>query len=76
MHIDWAALGSVFGIALVSVVFVTGVFSVGVRGLAARTTARENGASGSSALVLAIACFLVSAAVVVYGVYLIVAKSS
>lgn len=73
MHIDWGALGSVFLIALVAVVVVTGLFAVGVRGLAIRITARENGASGTGALTAAVTCFAVCAAVVVCGVYLIVA---
>ncbi|HJQ46956.1 MAG TPA: hypothetical protein VJ870_11635 [Amycolatopsis sp.] len=62
-----------FLIALVAVVVVTGLFSVGVRGLAFRTAAREQGASGTAGLAAAVACFVVCAAVVVYGVCLIVA---
>lgn len=73
MKIDWAALGSVFVIALVAVAVVTGLFAVGVRGLAARTVAREGGGTGTAGLTTALVCFAVCAAVVVYGVYLIVA---
>ncbi|KAA9165485.1 hypothetical protein FPZ12_005260 [Amycolatopsis acidicola] len=74
MKIDWAALGSVFLISLVAVVVVTGLFAVGVRGLAARATAREGGTSGGGPFTGAIACFAVCVAVVGYGIYLIVAK--
>ncbi|HVW43726.1 MAG TPA: hypothetical protein VHC18_20495 [Amycolatopsis sp.] len=73
MKIDWVALGSVFLIALVAVVVVTGLFAVGVRGLALRTTARESGAGGTGGLTAAVVCFAVCAAIVAYGVYLIVA---
>ncbi|GAB2960623.1 hypothetical protein LWP59_05460 [Amycolatopsis acidiphila] len=73
MTIDWAALGSVFLIALVAVGVITSVFAVGVRGLAARTTARDTGASGSGGLTAAIICFAVCAAIVGYGIYLIAA---
>ncbi|HVV14463.1 hypothetical protein [Amycolatopsis sp.] len=73
MNIDWAALGSVFLIALVAVAALTSLFAVGVRGLAARTTAREGGGSGGAALSGAVVCFAVCVAVVGYGIYLIVA---
>ncbi|GHF79912.1 NAD/NADP transhydrogenase beta subunit [Amycolatopsis bartoniae] len=73
MKIDWAALGSVFLIALVAVAVLTSLFAVGVRGLAARTTAREGGTSGGSGLTTAVVCFAICVAVVGYGIYLIVA---
>jgi hypothetical protein len=71
MTIDWGALGTVFLIALVAAGVITSVFAVGVRGLAARTTARETGASGSGGLAAALICFMICAAVVGYGIYLI-----
>lgn len=74
MKIDWAALGSVFGIALVATVVLASLFAVGVRGLAARETAREGGGSGGAAgLTSAVICFVICVAVVAYGIYLIVA---
>lgn len=73
MTIDWGALGTVFLIALVAAGVIAGVFAVGVRGLAARTTARETGASGAGGLTGAVICFAVCAAVVGYGIYLIAA---
>ncbi|MTD57189.1 hypothetical protein [Amycolatopsis pithecellobii] len=73
MKIDWAALGSVFLIAIVAVGVITSVFAFGVRGLAARTTAREAGTSGASGLTTAVICFAICVSVVGYGIYLIVA---
>ncbi|GAA4546609.1 hypothetical protein [Amycolatopsis samaneae] len=73
MKIDWGALGIVFAIALGTVAVLATLFSFGVRGLAERVTAREAGRSGTAALTGAVACFAVCAAVVCYGVYLIVA---
>ncbi|WP_236795289.1 hypothetical protein [Amycolatopsis sp. GM8] len=73
MNIDWAALGSVFLIAIVAVVIITGVFAFGVRGLAARVTAREGGTSGAAGLTTAVICFAVCVAIVGYGIYLIAA---
>lgn len=74
MKIDWAALGSVFVIALVAAVVITSLFAVGVRGLAARETAREGGGNGGTAgLTSAVICFAICVAVVGYGIYLIVA---
>ncbi|OXM68996.1 MULTISPECIES: hypothetical protein [Amycolatopsis] len=72
MHIDWAALGSVFVTALAAVAVVTGLFAVGVRAVAARADARESGASGTAGAVTAGVCFAACAAVVLYGIYLIV----
>ncbi|GAB3565398.1 hypothetical protein GCM10027445_10770 [Amycolatopsis endophytica] len=73
MEIDWASLGSVFVVALAAVAVVTGLFAVGVRGVAARADARENGGTGTAGAVTAGTCFVVCAAVVGYGIYLIVA---
>ncbi len=73
MNIDWGALGLVSVIALVSVVVLAGLFSFGVVGLSQREAARESGASGAGSLVGSVVCFAVCAAIVVYGVYLIVA---
>ncbi len=72
MHIDWGALGIVFVIALGSVVVLTGLFSFGVIGLSQREAAREAGTNGSGPLAGAVICFALCAAIVLYGVYLIV----
>ena len=73
MNIDWGALGIVFVIALGSVAVLASLFSFGVRGLSQRALARESGGTGTAALTGSVACFTVCAAVVAYGIYLIVA---
>ncbi|GAA3544890.1 hypothetical protein GCM10022222_30720 [Amycolatopsis ultiminotia] len=73
MDIDWGALGTVFVVALVAAVVLTVLFAYGVRGLSERAIAREQGGSGVVQFTGSIVCFVVSAAVVAYGIYLIVA---
>ncbi|WP_410572126.1 hypothetical protein [Amycolatopsis sp. cmx-4-61] len=73
MHIDWGSLGLVFVVALAAVVVLTSLFSVGVVGLSQRDSAREAGGSGSGPLAGAVLCFALCAAIVGYGIYLIVA---
>ncbi|WP_413810248.1 hypothetical protein [Streptomyces sp. OE57] len=82
MSIDWAALGQVFGISLAVTVAMVGVFTLGIVGTSrkaapeqGRTAAVPGGTVGASPLARtgAYACFAVCAAVVVYGIYLIVA---
>ncbi|MGW2813146.1 hypothetical protein [Streptomyces sp. NPDC001415] len=73
MHIDWAALGSVFGVSLAVTVGLVGLFTLGIVGL----TKREAAASGTGNVAMArtgaYACFAACAAAVAYGIYLIVA---
>ncbi|CAL9297147.1 hypothetical protein ABZ568_08475 [Streptomyces olindensis] len=73
MHLDWTALGQVTAVSLGVTVAVVVVFALGVLGLARLEGAREH-PGGSSALGLgqAALCFLACAAVVAYGIYLIV----
>jgi len=73
MHLDWTALGEVTGVSIGVTVAVVVVFALGVLGLAQVETARERD-GGAHALNFAQAglCFLACAAVVVYGIYLIV----
>ncbi|MGW6735968.1 hypothetical protein [Streptomyces sp. NPDC055013] len=73
MSLDWTALGQVAAVSLAVTVAVVGVFALGVLGLARHEGAREEG-GGTSAPSLAQAglCFVACAAVVVYGIYLIV----
>ncbi|MEU1020102.1 hypothetical protein ABZ383_32200 [Streptomyces sp. NPDC005900] len=75
MHIDWAALGSVFGVSLAVTVALVGLFTLGVVGLSKQETAAAAPAGGSAALARtgAYACFALCAAAVAYGIYLIVA---
>jgi hypothetical protein len=76
MSIDWAALGQVFGISLAVTVGVVGVFTLGIMGTSHTPEAQPQGASGGASPVArtgAYACFALCAAVVAYGIYLIVA---
>ncbi|WP_103348218.1 hypothetical protein [Amycolatopsis sp. CA-128772] len=73
MHINWSSLGLVFVVALASVVVLTGLFSFGVVGLSQRDSARATGGSGTGPLAGAVICFALCAAIVGYGIYLIVA---
>ncbi|WP_369037610.1 hypothetical protein [Streptomyces adonidis] len=73
MNLDWSALGQVAAVSLGVTVAVVVVFAVGVLGLARVEGAREND-GGTHALGFAQAglCFVACAAVVAYGIYLIV----
>ncbi|MFF5568774.1 hypothetical protein ACFY7Z_11235 [Streptomyces sp. NPDC012623] len=84
MNIDWAALGSVFGVSLVTTVALVGLFTLGIVALArperqpAESGARGAGpgATGSAVAVRtagACVCFALCLAAVAYGIYLIVA---
>ncbi|MEV4148101.1 hypothetical protein AB0J40_30850 [Amycolatopsis sp. NPDC049691] len=73
MNINWGSLGLVFLVALGSVVVLASLFSFGVVGLSQRDSARETGASGTGPLAGAVICFALCAAIVGYGIYLIVA---
>lgn len=71
MKIDWSALGLVAVVTVAATVVVVGVFSLGIAAL----TVSENraGTSGAStAKGAAYACFAVAAAIVLYGLYLII----
>ncbi|MCC5478963.1 hypothetical protein [Streptomyces barringtoniae] len=75
MHVDWSALGNVAAVSLGVTVAVVVVFTFGVLGLS-RAEADGAGAGRSAAATLgrlqAALCFLACAAVVAYGIYLIV----
>ncbi|MET7519085.1 MULTISPECIES: hypothetical protein [unclassified Streptomyces] len=73
MHIDWAALGSVFGVSLVITVALVGLFTLGIVGLTKRESAAAQGGSAGLAVSGAYACFALCAAAVGYGIFLIVA---
>ncbi|MEU5997757.1 MULTISPECIES: hypothetical protein [unclassified Streptomyces] len=83
MNIDWAALGSVFGVSLGVTVALVGLFTLGIVGLSKREAA-TSGASSTTAGTTAgsvpvaartgaYACFALCLAAVAYGIYLIVA---
>ncbi|WP_431948621.1 hypothetical protein [Actinacidiphila sp. bgisy167] len=80
MHIDWAALGSVFGVSLAVTVGLVGLFTLGILGLSKQGGAGSGeagapAAGGGTALARAGAylSFALCAAAVAYGIYLIVA---
>jgi hypothetical protein len=75
MKIDWASIGSVFGVSLAVTVGLVALFTLGVSGLARRERAAAEGNSAALALSGAYVCFATCAAAVAYGIYLITAKS-
>ncbi|MEV7543422.1 MULTISPECIES: hypothetical protein [unclassified Streptomyces] len=72
MKIDWAALGSVFGVSLSATVALVALFSLGLVGLSKHETATEQGGTAALARTGAYACFALCAAAVAYAIYLIV----
>ncbi|GGX94567.1 hypothetical protein [Streptomyces hiroshimensis] len=77
MHIDWAALGQVFGVSLVVTVGLVGIFTLGIVGTSPRTGGSADSGTGAGTGTLArsgaYVCFALCAAAVGYGIYLIVA---
>ncbi|MEU3779479.1 hypothetical protein [Streptomyces sp900129855] len=73
MKIDWAALGSVFGVSLAVTVGLVTLFTLGVMGLSRQERATTEGGSATLAVTGAYACFAACAAAVAYGISLIVA---
>ncbi|WP_164419286.1 hypothetical protein [Streptomyces salinarius] len=73
MSIDWAALGSVFGVSLVVTVALVGLFTLGIVGLSRQERAVAQGGTANLAVAGAYACFAACTAAVAYGIYLIVA---
>ncbi|TXS51108.1 hypothetical protein [Streptomyces sp. t39] len=72
MKIDWAALGSVFGVSLVATVALVGLFTLGIIGLSRQDPAGRSGGSAALARTGAYACFALCAAAVAFGIYLVV----
>ncbi|GHE04753.1 hypothetical protein [Streptomyces alanosinicus] len=70
MHVDWSALGKVAAVSLGVTVAVVVVFTFGVLGLS-RAEADGSGSAPAGRAQAAL-CFLACAAVVAYGIYLIV----
>ncbi|MBG0856339.1 hypothetical protein I2W78_31930 [Streptomyces spinoverrucosus] len=73
MKIDWAALGSVFGVSLVVTVALVGLFTLGIVGLSRRERASTRGGSAALSTTGAYVCFALCAAAVAYGIFLIMA---
>ncbi|MEU3860215.1 hypothetical protein AB0F03_23075 [Streptomyces sp. NPDC028722] len=75
MKIDWAALGSVFGVSLVATVGLVSLFTLGIAGLHRREKAVAQGGTAGLAVTGAYLCFAACAAAVAYGIHLVVAKA-
>ncbi|MER6424820.1 hypothetical protein [Streptomyces sp. NPDC001137] len=75
MKIDWAALGSVFGVSLAVTVGLVALFTLGIMGLSRRERAVAQGNSASLAVAGAYVAFAGVAAAVAYGIHLVIAKS-
>ncbi|MFI6566453.1 hypothetical protein [Streptomyces sp. NPDC050534] len=75
MKIDWAALGSVFGVSLAVTVGLVTLFTLGIMGLSRRERAAAQGNSAALAVTGAYVCFAACAAAVAYGISLIMTKS-
>lgn len=72
MQIAWASLGQVLLIGLVAGAGTVTVFAVGVLGLSRAATARETGHTDPVGYGVAGLCFLLCAAAVLYGLYLLI----
>ena len=72
MSVNWAALGEVFIVGLVSVAVLVALFATGIRGVSQRVAARAQGGSGAGGLTVAVVCFAACCVVVAYGLVLIV----
>ncbi|BBC96793.1 hypothetical protein ACFYMX_05595 [Streptomyces griseofuscus] len=75
MKIDWASIGSVFGVSLAFTVGLVVLFTLGINGLARREKAAAEGGTATLAVTGAYVCFAACAAAVAYGILLIVSKS-
>ncbi|WP_405720010.1 hypothetical protein OG607_06745 [Streptomyces sp. NBC_01537] len=71
MSLDWSALGQVTVVSIGATVAVVVIFTLGVLALSRREDSTDTG-GGTAALAGAGACFLVCAAAVLYGLYLII----
>jgi hypothetical protein len=73
MHLDWTALGQVTAVSIGVTVAVVVVFALGVLGLARLEGARgQQNPTSALGFTQAALCFLACAAVVAYGIFLIV----
>lgn len=72
MKIDWAALGSVFGVSLSATVALVALFTLGLVGLSRHEAATEQGGTATAARGGAYACFALCGLAVAYAIYLIV----
>lgn len=83
LKIAWGSFAEVFGVTVVTAMVAVGIFSVGVLALAkARPSldarsgpdGRATAVTNPGAMLGAAVCFLIVAAIVIYGLYLVVHK--
>jgi len=74
MVVNWGDLGIVFIGTLIGAGALVALFAVGVLGLSRQAEAREQGGSGTVQFSGSVVCFALCIAIVLYGIYLIVAK--
>jgi hypothetical protein len=77
MNIHWGELLQVFGATVAATALLVTVFTLGVRGMAKNAGAKKDGESSGAAIgsdAGPVLCFVLSFVIVIYGVYLIVAK--
>jgi hypothetical protein len=75
MNIQWGEMLQVFGATVGSTALLVAVFSFGVRGMGKQASAKNgDGESTSISDAGPVLCFVLSFAIVVYGIYLIIAK--
>jgi hypothetical protein len=72
MLIHWSGLGEVFAIALLAGVGLVTLFSLGIASLGRRDN--TEGGTATLSVTLAVICFVACAAIVGYGIYLVVAR--
>lgn len=72
MHIDWSSLGQVAVVSIGVAAGVVVIFTLGVVALSRHETDIERGDNGTLALTGAALCFAACAAVVLYGIYLVI----
>jgi hypothetical protein len=72
MHINWDELLQVFGATVGSSALLVTLFSLGVRGLARQSATKEDQSSINTSDALPMLYFVLSFAIVAFGIYLIV----
>ena len=72
MHVNWTGLAVVFGVSMGAVLAMVALFSLGIGGMSMRITARANQTSTRLGTITAAVGFVACAAVVGFGVWLIV----
>jgi hypothetical protein len=72
MHIDWAALGLVTVVSIVSSVFFTILLATGIRLVSVAKIKSNEGGSGTAAMSAAYLMLATAALLVLFGLYLIV----